>query len=167
MRFGLLSLVAMCGVAFASRDAWATASYPPAIESHLGLGYTPPCTICHQSAAGGAGSATKPFANSMKAKGLAGGGDTTGLNAALDALKAAKTDSDGDTVADIDELVSGNDPNVKDKGKAGSLGGDQPAYGCGNAQIASGPVGGDRWAWLLGALAAAAVGRASTRRRRR
>jgi uncharacterized protein (TIGR03382 family) len=98
----------------------ASPTYPNEVQQHLNLGYLPQCIICHETNAGGFGTATKPFAVSMKAHSLTGGSNIPGLDSALDAEAADKTDSDHGGVDDITELKNGTDPNnpADDKGGA-------------------------------------------------
>ncbi len=97
--------------------------YPPEVKAHLSLSYTPACTVCHTVPTGGYGTATTPFATSMRNRGLVAQ-NIASLDTALDALAAEKTDSDHDGVPDIDELKAGTDPNVAG-GNAAPL-----SYGC-------------------------------------
>lgn len=106
-------------------DARASATYPDSLKNALGMPCAPPCTLCHQDNKGGYGTATKPFAQSMKNAGLFGASPST-LQPALDKLKADGTDSDSDGMPDIAELEQGRDPDVSG---AGALCG--PSYGCG------------------------------------
>jgi hypothetical protein len=98
--------------------------YPPEVRAHLSLGYTPPCTLCHNTPSGGFGTVTTPFGKSMMARGLVAQ-NLSSLDTALDALAAEHTDSDGDGVGDIDELKAGSDPNVAGGGAV-----TPPTYGC-------------------------------------
>ena len=98
--------------------------FPPEIRAHLSLSYTPACTLCHNTPSGGFGTVTTPFGQSMRARGLVAQ-NLGSLDTALDALAAEHTDSDGDGVADIDELKAGSDPNVAGGGSA-----TPPTYGC-------------------------------------
>lgn len=110
--------------------AVASTTYPSAVRSHLTAERIPSCTACHETSAGGAGTVTKPFGEAMMAEGLVGGSDEAALTAALDALEAAGTDSDGDGTGDIDELRAGTDPNAA----AGTAGDEETvAYGFGCA----------------------------------
>jgi hypothetical protein len=104
--------------------AHASSIYPPEVRSHLGLSYTPDCSLCHANGQTGFGTVTTPFGKSMRARGLVAQ-NIASLDTALDALAAEKTDSDGDGTPDIDELKAGTDPNV-----AGGSAVPPPSYGC-------------------------------------
>jgi len=173
LSFGLLAAAAP-GVASA------TAIFPGAIQTDLSLGYTPPCTICHQTDTGGTGTVVQLFGKAMKQNGLLDA-DTTSLQSALTALEAAGTDSDCDGVPDVQQLKDGRDPNtgeyidgsgkpkpapVSDAGCASSSSGgpSDPAFGCGaHAQVAAGDA---PTAWQTAAALAVALGLALSRRRR-
>jgi hypothetical protein len=96
-------------------SAWASSGYPGGVQSKLGLSGLPQanCQLCHQSPGGG-DTVSRVFGIAMKARGLTGGGNVTALNAALDALEAAGTDSDNDGTGDVAELRAGRNPNVRD-----------------------------------------------------
>ena len=150
----------VAALSLAAVGARASGNYPGDIADHLG-GPAPACTLCHASPGGG-GPGVTAVASAMAAEGLTGGANTTAMLAAIDALDAAGTDSDGDEVSDVDELRAGTDPNV-----AGSTGGGgdtppAPAYGFG---CAASPVSTD--APLLAALAVFAVAGLARRRRSR
>jgi len=150
---GLLGLLA---VSLAPHAA-ASTSFPAALRSKLGLAQVPyppmGCQLCHQSDAGGLGTATKPFGRSLLKAGAVGG-SVPNLLKALDNLEADGTDSDHDGVSDIAELKAGKDPNVftSSTGMAPPPGEDipLPETGCelaglhGSSSIA--------WALLLGAV---------------
>jgi uncharacterized protein (TIGR03382 family) len=117
LRFAALALLV-------SGSAGASSNFPGEIRSQLALSYTPDCTLCHAGTPS-IGTATTPFATSMRARGLVAG-SLSSLDTALAALEAEKTDSDHDGVPDIEELKASTDPNVA----GGSL--VQPTYGCFN-----------------------------------
>ena len=104
--------------------AHASSEYPPEIRAHLGLSYTPDCSLCHANGQTGFGTVTTPFGTSMRSRGLVAR-NIASLDTALDALAAERTDSDHDGVPDIDELKAGSDPNA---GGGGSVA--PPTYGC-------------------------------------
>ena len=148
---GLAVLVAP-GLAFASR------TYPAELQSAANMPCTPQCTLCHKDMNGGIGTVTKPFGTNMIDVGHLGRANPSTVKPAVDKLKAAGTDSDGDGVPDIQELSQGDDPNVKG---AGSLCGG-PTYGCGARVEPAGRL--DGWA-AVAALATAAALVSRLRRR--
>ena len=143
------------GLSLSAASAAASPTYPGEVKSHLVLPSTPACGLCHSNGVTGIGTVNTPFGKSLRADGAAAE-DVGSLDKALDALKGAKTDSDGDGVDDIAELEAGTDPNVAGGEAAPELG-----YGC-QARVAPGPddVTG-------GAIAAALVGAALFVARRR
>ncbi|HET6981308.1 MAG TPA: thrombospondin type 3 repeat-containing protein [Myxococcaceae bacterium] len=116
--------VLLVAAALAGGLAHASSIYPPEVRSHLGLSYTPDCSLCHANGQTGFGTVTTPFGTSMRARGLVAQ-NIGSLDTALDALAAEKTDSDGDGTPDIDELKAGTDPNVAGGGAV-----PPPTYGC-------------------------------------
>lgn len=137
--------------------AAATSGFPTVIRDTLALDAAPACLLCHTATAGGAGTATKPFAVSMRAAGLVPF-NVTSLEAALTALEADGTDSDGDGTGDIDELVAGTDPNLPPaEGEGEGEGEGEPVqYGFGCADAPAAP---------LTAFALLTLARCSRRRR--
>lgn len=149
----LIALVAAASAAFASP------SYPSALANDVGAPCEPQCTVCHASNSGGAGTVVQPFGVALMDRGLKME-DEASLAAALDASLADLVDSDGDGVADVDELTAGTDPNPGGAPFCGTDAPITPQYGCfASAQVA--PTGG-RWAWL----ALAGLGLVVARRRR-
>lgn len=130
LRLGLTCMaVVLLGLSTAAPAA-AQDEFPGLVKEHLTLGYAPPCSVCHAKGNTGSGTVVTPFGWSMRGRGLEAD-DPKSVGIALDALKNAKTDSDGDHVSDVDELVAGTDPNV-----AGSVplpNGEQTGYGCGGS----------------------------------
>ena len=108
MRYVLPYAVAL--LVAAPRVARAVQTYPSEIQAHLGLSYTPPCTVCHANNNGGLGTVVSPFGEAMMAHGLST--DFNTLDRALDALATSNVDSNGDGVTDIRQLKEGKDPNT-------------------------------------------------------
>lgn len=153
-----LAVLSVSAAALLATPALATATYPLAVQTHLGLAAPPlaSCALCHANGVATQGTVTTPFGASAKSLGLVANNEAS-LRSALDALARAGTDSDADGTADIDELRAGSNPNVSATAPS------TPAlvYGCG-AQALPGPLEAlSLTGWLL-----AAVGgrRARTRR---
>jgi hypothetical protein len=161
------AIVLMCAAALGgaawSRPAAASPTYPNLVQQHLSLGYAPPCSVCHQNGVTGYGTVTTPFGKSMRDAGLQAE-DPAALNAALDQLAANGTDSDGDGVPDIQELVAGSDPNGPGSLSASRV--PNPAYGCGATMAPTRPSRGAGVAFsglLLAVLAAVPLRRRTSR----
>jgi hypothetical protein len=114
-------------VLLGARGARATPTFPAEVATHLGLGTTPDCIICHQSDAGGTGTVTKPFGIYLRSRGLVAF-NLTSLDQSLDAL-VGESKSNAEYAAWLTALRSGEDPNTATG--ASSV---EPAFGCG-AQI--------------------------------
>jgi hypothetical protein len=128
MKLHGLSVALASSLLLAAAPARAKSDFPVLVKNHLRLSYAPPCSVCHAKGNTGSGTVTTPFGWSMRAQGLtADNGQSVGK--ALDALASAKTDSDGDGVDDIDELVASDDPNSP--GPVALANEEQPGYGCG------------------------------------
>jgi hypothetical protein len=126
-----LAALALAGALLAPSAAHASAIFPSEVQAHLGLKSVPACTLCHQTLSGGTGTATRPFGVTARANGAVAG-SVSALDGALDAMKSKNTDSDGDCVGDIAELIAGTDPDN---------GSDNPGA-CGDGGSSSGSDGG-------------------------
>ncbi len=126
------------------------------------------CELCHASKAGGDATVT-PFVASLKATGnTLGAGQLDPLRAALAQLSAAGTDSDGDGVADVEELNLGSDPNDKSCSTAGCYSpylGPESEFGC-TGRIAGASVPESQRGVATFAALALAMGLGLCRRRR-
>jgi hypothetical protein len=136
--------------------AQATPDFPAAIARDLQLSTPPPCTICHATNDGGAGTVVKPFGKYLMSRGLAPF-DQSSLAGALGAAAGEHHDSDGDGVSDIDALQRGLDPNGSSSHPPSV---EDPQFGCN----ASGRGGGSMWGLLIAValrVAASRLGRRS------
>lgn len=128
MKTSGLYLALVAAVLLVPTSARAEQQYPTVMQDHLALKYPPPCSVCHEKGNTGSATVITPFGWSMRGRGLVVE-DPRSVTQALDALRDAHTDSDGDGVGDVDELVASSDPN-----SAGSIpipNGEEPGYGCG------------------------------------
>lgn len=161
-------LAAAAAMLLAEAPAHASPAFPDALASHLALRSAPDCVLCHVGDNTNASSARQPFAVTLKAHG-ARAADAPSLVAALDAIAADKSDSDGDGSPDIAELAAGSNPNDPSSG-ANPDGGGTPTSGsdggyrtgCGATVAPRATVG----ARFLPLFALVAVGAALVRRRR-
>jgi hypothetical protein len=156
MRRSAMAIGAMLAV-LAPSTAIASRRFPQQIATDLGLSYQPACSLCHSKGNTGPGTVATPVGLSLMARGLQSGGRAS-VSASLSALDHDRTDSDGDGIADVDELRNGTDPNSPEPASvAGRL---DPAYGCGGGQR-----DGRRGTGPVSVMMAACAG--WTRRRRR
>lgn len=166
----------MSGLGLLPRLAHASPNFPSVVRDHLEMACTPKCTICHESNPGVSGTANQLFAETIKA--TRDPAERSGWNAdeivqALDKVKQAATDSDGDGVADILELQAGSgapgatgdaprDPSVSGEGEPCA---DVVLYGCGAARVAPRDPGSALWSALaVAALLAWSAGRLARRK---
>ena len=137
--------------------AAASQGYPDAMKTDLVLTKAPGCDLCHAAAADPVGGVDTPFGKSIVAKGLVASDDAS-LKKALDAMRAAGVDSDGDGAEDLDELSWGGDPNHADLPQGGNS--DPISYGCSTSRV---PVDGGGAGILLGLMALVAARRGRRR----
>ena len=110
--------------------AFASASFPPAIQAELGLSSAPACTLCHRNDVGGIGTVVTPFGRTMMNRLGVAAANVGSLKAGLAADEAQHLDSDADGIGDIEELQMGTDPNVGASGEVAGLDVPLPETGC-------------------------------------
>lgn len=98
-------VLVLLGVAMCATRAEASQHFPAVVQSTLGLKEAPPCTLCHQTDRGGENTTTQPFGRTMQRFGAVKKNDSS-VVLALQRADEDGTDSDGDCVPDIDELVA-------------------------------------------------------------
>ncbi len=128
------------------------------------FGFVGNCSVCHSGALGSVNTATKPFAQTLKANGAVGKMDDDALRMILFALPA-DSDSDGDGADDLFELMNQGDPSDPSVLPGGFVPPLEETYGC--LRVSRAPAGSDS----LGVLSAGLLGLVLTssllRRRRR
>ena len=152
-----ISISIAAAVFLVSGVASASKAYPDAMKAALVLAKAPSCDLCHAAATDPVGAATTPFGQSMVAKGLIAD-DTASLTRALDGLRAAGVDSDGDGAEDLDELSWGGDPNHADVPEGANS--EPMTYGCSSGRM---PVEGGGASILFVAIAILAARRGRRR----
>lgn len=113
--------------------ARASTVFPDAVATELELPEEPACTLCHTTELGKKGTATKPFARSLKLCGIVEK-DRNVLVQALRCVDRRNYNSDSDGAADVEEIRDGTDPNrfdvplptVDDAGAGGEGGAGPP-----------------------------------------
>lgn len=127
LRIGILAAATAGVILLSSSSAWAIEEFPVALQNRLRLGYTPPCSVCHESGLEGIGTVSTPFGLNMRWRGL-NANDAQSIYTAVDKLGSDRADSDGDGVPDVEELQAGTDPNRY--GNAPLLAQQEPGFGC-------------------------------------
>lgn len=152
IRIGALALPLLLG----ARPVSASPAFPDVVKGELGLANAPSCTVCHDTPAGGFGTATTAFSTYLRSRGLRAG-DAASLRTALAAASGERHDSNGDGVADVDELKAGRDPSgvAADAQRP-------PEFGCGARVAPSSP----RSSGVEIVLAVLTLGLVALRRRR-
>lgn len=186
-----LALVAsLTLIAFGTRTAQASSTYPPEVQKALdqefgGSHCVPQCITCHKTNEGGFGTlnsfglnlkqygplpplspaAVAPaFKNYFTLTAASGGVQTMFSNGSTPNPRAFY-DSDGDGISDYTELELGDSPSVPGANGAGAVCPSDPImYGC-FARVASAPPPSDRWGLFAAGLAV--LGLAATRRLKR
>jgi hypothetical protein len=96
--------------------AHALPEYPKYLQTAADTPCLPHCNVCHRDDNAGDGTIDRPFGKSIERVGRLRGGGQSSITQAVDTLRAQNTDSDGDGIADIDELSHGEDPNYAGDG---------------------------------------------------
>lgn len=132
----LLGCALLCG----ARSSSASPNYAPELKKLLALTAEPSCEVCHKDQYGGDRTIDKAFGKALQRSGAAGDNDLASLRAAVARSEREQQDSDGDGVADLDELRDGSNPNRSDReplpppvGGSGSGGATAGAAGAGGA----------------------------------
>jgi hypothetical protein len=102
-------------------SALASPLYPATLQAELELSCPPPCTVCHETAVGGTGTATRPFAVTLQELGLTGASATDTLQSALAQLEGSD---------EVQALQAGLDPNPGPNGGTEYCAVLTPTYGC-------------------------------------
>lgn len=127
--------------------------YPGTVKRTLGLQKIPQCTLCHQSLAGGTGTAVQPFALAVRERGLTGLSNIQKLQEVLAQLETEAVDTDGDGVGDIAELKAGTNPNPQAAAPDGGTPKELPPSTQAGGSSGMGGAG----TWIVLAVAGAAI----------
>lgn len=103
------------------------------------------CRLCHAQVVGSAGTAVQPFAETLRRYGISASSSGSDLENVLERL--GDEDTDGDGLPDLEELLTGDDPNVEGCGTVQKI--LVYEYGCVNL-VGARPAG----SWVGLALAA-------------
>ena len=122
----VLALCIVALLALAAAPARATPNFPGAVQRQLAAIAAPDCSICHVNGRVGRGTVNTPFGSGMRARGLVLY-DEASLVRALMAMEAARVDSDGDSVLDVDAIRMGKSPNPPEADLPDET---IPTYGC-------------------------------------
>ncbi len=126
---------AFLAIVFWGARVSASPEYPTIIQAELEMECPPVCTTCHTVDPGVSGTASRPFAQTLKGFGLVEQ-DEDSLVDALEEMRATATDSDADSFTDESELLSSPPSDPNDGGATPSMPGTgicdaQVNYGCG------------------------------------
>ena len=112
-----ISVFAFLAIVACATSAAASQHFPVVVQSSLGMETAPDCTLCHQTDRGGENTTTQPFGRTMQRFGAVKKNDDSVVHA-LQRANDELTDSDGDCIPDIDELVEKppGDPNRRRTG---------------------------------------------------
>jgi hypothetical protein len=104
----LLAIAATSSIAVPAR---ANPGFPMLLQQNVPMPCLPPCTICHQTNAGGYGT-IRPGSIGASWKDMFGldGGQLNSLVPALMAARSSNYDSDMDGIPDVTELAMGENP---------------------------------------------------------
>ena len=145
-------LLLLLGMVLFAAPAFAKPEFPGLLSRELQLSYEPPCSVCHLTNKISGVTVTTRFGYALRERGFT---NAESLPLALTRLADDHADSDGDGVADVDELKNATDPNSK--ANASLIDVADPSFGCSTAPI------GPRSA-LVSLLAVAAAALAFRRR---
>lgn len=143
----------------AAAPAWGVPDRREQLQAELAPPCDLQCTVCHDTNAGGGGTARKGFVQELLLRGF-DVSSSASLADALAAMEAEGVDSDGDDVPDLTEIAAGMDPNSGSDSAAlcGAGAPPTPAYGCARVAPRGLPPGGAGWL-VAGLVAAAALRR--------
>jgi hypothetical protein len=108
MRRVAVSILALVAVSGWASDALATLEFAQVLMA-APYERSGDCRLCHAQVVGSAGTAIQPFAATLKRYGIDASSSGGDLEAAI--LELGEEDSDGDGMSDLEELLSGGDPN--------------------------------------------------------